>query len=196
MVGIILWDKLPENVPFHWGPGGEVDGWASRGIAVFLTPAILLAVHILCVILTSLDPKNSGQDKNMMGLIYWISPSLSAITGGMVYAAAFGKVFSANGLMPLVTGILFIIIGNYLPKCRQNSTIGIKLKWTLESEENWNATHRAAGKIWVIGGLAVMATVLLPNGAIAVAMLTITSVIALSSVLYSYMYYRRHGCQR
>ena len=44
---------------------------------------------------------------------------------------------------------MFMVIGNYLPKVKQNNTIGIRVVWTLQDEENWNATHRFSGKIWV-----------------------------------------------
>mgnify|MGYP000573868704 FL=1 len=45
-------------------------------------------------------------------------------------------------------GLLFVIVGNYLPKVKPNRTIGIRVVWTLQDEENWNATHRFSGKIW------------------------------------------------
>ena len=55
--------------------------------------------------------------------------------------------------MPALIGVLFILIGNFLPKTKQSYTMGIKLPWTLASEENWNRTHRLAGFVWVIGGV-------------------------------------------
>ena len=39
------------------------------------------------------------------------------------------------------TGLMFMVIGNYLPKVKQNNTIGIRVIWTLQDEENWNAAH-------------------------------------------------------
>ena len=53
-------------------------------------------------------------------------------------------------------GLLFLIIGNYLPKARQNYTIGIKIPWTLANEENWNRTHRLAGYLWMICGILMI----------------------------------------
>ena len=58
-------------------------------------------------------------------------------------------------------GALFVVIGNYLPKCKQSYTVGIKIPWTLNDEENWNKTHRLAGFLWVIGGVVIMATAFL-----------------------------------
>ena len=56
----------------------------------------------------------------------------------------------------LTVGVLFVIIGNYLPKCRLNYTMGIRTPWTLSSEENWNKTHRLGGKLWVAAGLLIV----------------------------------------
>ena len=56
----------------------------------------------------------------------------------------------------LLLGLLFIIIGNFLPKARQNYTIGIKIPWTLANEENWNRTHRLAGYLWMICGILMV----------------------------------------
>ena len=54
------------------------------------------------------------------------------------------------------TSLLFIVIGNYLPKIRQNNTIGIRIVWTLQDEENWNATHSFSGRIWGTSGILCM----------------------------------------
>ena len=44
---------------------------------------------------------------------------------------------------------MFLLLGNYLPKIKQNNTLGIKISWTLTNEENWNKTHRFAETIWI-----------------------------------------------
>ena len=49
VVGLLLWDQLPEQVPYHWNINGEVDGWASKTQAVFLMPLLMLAMHWICV---------------------------------------------------------------------------------------------------------------------------------------------------
>ena len=74
------------------------------------------------------------------------------------YAVALGQPVRVEIVMPILLGLVFIIIGNYLPKCKQNYTIGIKIPWTLDSEENWNKTHRFAGRIWVVCGFLMILT--------------------------------------
>ena len=79
----------------------------------------------------------------------------------MVFATALGHKVDVEIIMPLFMGALFVIIGNYMPKCKQSYTMGIKLPWTLNDEENWNKTHRMAGFLWVIGGVIIMASAFL-----------------------------------
>lgn len=90
---------------------------------------------------------------------------------------------------------MFAAIGNYLPKCRPNRTVGIRISWTLGSEENWIATHRFAGKVWVIGGLIMVLAALLPE--VPRIIVTVLAVAALSilPIAYSYRYHRIHGAK-
>ena len=94
-------------------------------------------------------------------------------------------------LMNLGFGLLFLLIGNYMPKFRQNATIGIRVKWTLENEENWNVTHRFGGKVWVAAGLACMIAALLPSAAMAVVFTAAIVAAAVVPCVYSYLYYRK-----
>ena len=161
IIGLILWDKLPEQVPIHWDANGNVDGYSTKIQAVFAMPLVLLAFHWICVLGTSLDPKKQNISDKTFTLVLWIIPVISLLCNSMVYATALGHKVSVEIIMPLFMGALFVIIGNYLPKCKQSYTMGIKLPWTLDDEENWNKTHRMAGFLWVIGGIIIMATAFL-----------------------------------
>ena len=54
-------------------------------------------------------------------------------------------------LINILIGVMFVIMGNYMHKIKQNYSVGIKLPWTLNSEENWNRTHRLGSWLFVIG---------------------------------------------
>ena len=85
-------------------------------------------------------------------MMFWIVPACSLVTSGILYRAASGKELGPAMLVPVLLGMLFLWVGNYFPKLRRNRTLGIKVSWTLGNEENWNRTHRFAGKVWVCGG--------------------------------------------
>lgn len=189
--GLIFWNKLPRQMTTHWGVDGTADGWSSRAFAVFAMPLFLLVLHLICILATAVDPKNKGQNQKIFGLVLWITPIISLFTNGVVYAAAFEKAVQPHVVVFALMGAMFVIIGNYLPKCKQNHTIGIKVKWTLENEENWNATHRFGGKVWVIGGLLLFACAFL-SGVIAhwVMVCSIVMLVA-APIIYSWQYYKK-----
>ena len=90
-----------------------------------------------------------------------------------------------------------MIIGNYLPKVKQNNTIGIRVVWTLQDEENWSATHRFSGKLWVASGVLCMLCGLFGES-IAALVLYIVSIMAAAivSILYSYLFYKKKNGSR
>ena len=191
VVGLLLWNRLPEQITIHWGLNNTPDGWAGKQIVVFGMPALLLAAQWVGVLLTSLDPKVKNADGKPMKLVRRLIPAISLTLCGVIYGYALGLNFNMDNVALLLVGLLFLIIGNYLPKCKQSYTQGIKLPWTLKSEANSNATHRFGGKVWMLGGLLLTQCVFLPKNLLGVAILTIMPVLVLIPVVYSFLYHKR-----
>lgn len=188
IAGIILWDQLPQQMPIHWNAEGQVDGWSSKTFAVFGLPGILLGAQWLCALATAADPKKQKHSEKILQLVLWIIPVLCCLLSAITYAAAMGNQVRMEVIMPVFIGLLFAVIGNYLPKCKQNYTIGIKIPWTLNSEENWNKTHRFAGRLWLICGFAIMLTGFF--GVVWV-FLPIALIMVLVPMFYSYILHRK-----
>ena len=188
VAGLVLWNRLPEQVPFHWNAAGEVDGWASKPVAVFVPSAVMLAFQWLCVLVTSTDPKKQNHPEKVQVLVLWLIPLITVFVSALMYATALGGNVRVEMLMPILLGVVFIAIGNYMPKCKQNYTIGIKIPWTLASEENWNKTHRLAGWIWVGGGILMMLT-----GFLGILWLTVVPAVVMVAVpfIYSYILHKK-----
>ena len=156
LVGVILWKDLPASLPSHFGLDGQADGFSSKLEVVFLIPLVMLGLHFFAVVVTSLDPKASHVSPKMKTLVYWLVPFISGLVQLSIYGAAFGLIGNSTRIGLVMVGIVFLVVGNYLPKTKQNYTVGIRLPWTLDSEENWNKTHRLAGRLWVLGGLIIL----------------------------------------
>jgi len=191
LLGLVFWNKLPEVMPTHWGFDGKADGWGSRAFVVFGVPVLMLGVHWLCVWITAMDRKNKKQNDKVLGLTLWLWPILSLYMSGMSWAASLGHKIDLGSFTFALLGLPFTLIGNYLPKCRQNHTIGIKLKWTLENEENWNATHRFGGKVWFTGGLLMMLSSFLPSSLALSAQMIALLFLVLLPTAYSFLYHRK-----
>ena len=187
LVGLILWNRLPEQVAMHWNAQGEVDGWAAKWVAVFGMPLFVLAIQWICLLVTSIEPKSKNVEGKPLQLVLWICPFISVLVCGITYLTALEIPVSVEVIMPMVLGAMFMLIGNYMPKCRQSYTLGIKTPWALEDEENWYCTHRFAGRLWMAGGALCIAASLFGF----VLFFAIVLVMGFAPMIYSYLYYRK-----
>ncbi len=194
--GLCVWNKLPEEMPIHWGINGEPDDFASKTVAVFLMPLIPLVIYWICILATALNRRAKEQNSKIIGLFLIICPAISIVVNSMTYLAAFGKQVDVSLYILLVLGIVFVLIGNYLPKCKQNRIIGLRIKWTLEDEDNWHATHRLSGKLWILGGIAMIGVAFLPDLIAFLATLGILITITVIPIVYSYRFSRKKKSER
>ena len=153
LLGLALWNKLPDRIPTHFGIDGAADGWSGKGFAVFGLPLMWFAFHLIIWGVTRLDKQNRGHNEKVLNLVGLTFPVMSIVFSVFMFARALELELSLSMILFPLLGLLFIAMGNWMPKIKQNSTLGIKIKWTLYSEENWNKTHRFAGFVWVIGGV-------------------------------------------
>lgn len=185
IVGLFLWDKLPETMPIHWNAKGEVDDYASKTFIIFGMPLLLSLINLLCIFSPKLDKRNTNQNKKVISVIFFLAPALSIFVSAASYSTALNYTFHAFKILNIFFGVLFFVIGNYLPKCRYNRTVGIRIPTTLKSEENWDKTHYFAGKIWVIGSVLIILSALLPKNIQILASLPIILIMVLTPIIYS-----------
>ena len=187
VIGLLLWNQLPDTVAVHFDSQSIPNGWSSKGFAVIGIPLFCFAAHLLSIIMFATDPKNRNITRKLVVPIVWIIPICSVFANGAVYLYALEKNVNMALVVNILVGVLFLIIGNYLPKCRQNYTIGIKTPWTLDNEENWNKTHRFAGWCFLIGGVGFIINSLLQWKGFFVPLL----LLCLLPIAYSFVLYLR-----
>ena len=192
LIGIVCWNRLPDMMATHFGLNNEADGFSGKAFAVFGIPAFLLAVLWLCAFVTSHDPKRQNISPRMFSLMLWIVPVVSLYVAAVMYPANLGYELDITFFSELLLGLLFIVVGNYLPKARQNYTIGIKIPWTLANEENWNRTHRLAGYLWMICGILIIVFGL-TRFVSAPWLLGLPLIMVLVPCIYSYWLHARKG---
>lgn len=155
VAGLVLWNQLPDEMATHFGSEGEANGWSSKPFTVIGIPFVLLVLHWFCAYFTDADPKKQNISDKMMILVLWLVPTISLVGCGSIYLYALDNTRNTTPIGMMLLGMMFLIIGNYMPKMRQSYTLGIKLPWTLHSEENWNRTHHMASRVFMIGGLLI-----------------------------------------
>ena len=195
LFGLIMWNRLPDNMVSHWGADGVADGSASKGFMVFGVPVIMLAIHWLMLLLESVFQKHKQQNNKLVALCYGIIPAFSLVIHAFIYSVALEKDWNLTSMIPILIGVLFMLIGNYLPKTTRNRTMGIKLRWTMGNDENWNKTHRLGGQLWFWDGLVIMASALLPVKITIAVMIAMIAVSVIVPTAYSYSIYKKHRAE-
>ena len=184
IVGIIIWSKLPDSIAVHFNMAGEANRFAGKVETVFGLPIFLLAVNLLCIFTTSLDKRKDKIGKKMNSILIWICPLISLIVGDTIYLKALGYSVDIPLIALFIIAAVEIVIGNYLPKCRQNDVVGIRVPWTMKSEKNWNRTHRFGGRIYFAAGLiTVICAVLKINYGV---LLLMNILVLFSPIAYSF----------
>ena len=165
LVGVLLWDRLPDPMATHFNFHNEPDGWSSRPFAVFGMPLLLLGLHFMCLLLSCASniqmQKISSRVKSLMLMIV---PAVSLLVTVLCYGYALGAPFAIDRIVWVFVGMIFALVGNYLPKMRRSNTTGIRLPWTLADEEIWSRTHRFAAPVWVVCGLLMIVCGLIGSG--------------------------------
>src|SRR5687767_4034793 len=194
IVGISLWNRLPDQMASHWNINDQVDSYMPKFWGVFLMPMITLGMFLLFLVIPNIDPHkaNIAQFRDAFNLF------IVLIVGFMVYVYALTLLWNlgytnfglGKAMMPAL-GVLFIFIGYMLRKAKRNFFIGIRTPWTLSSDRVWDETHRIGAMLFIISGiLALLGSFF--GGPTAFMMLMVPLMVStLFLVIYSYVLYRR-----
>lgn len=158
---LVAFIVLPNSVPVHFNLKGEVDRMGSPWLILVL--AIIPVLVALGFLIEAIVRGENYKNRKVLNIIMtcittlfiyisWIMFGISACGVGLGEKAHFP--FEIAICVPL--GILFMVMGNYMPVTKRNSTLGIKTRATLSSENVWNKTHRFAGPVQVVCGLAII----------------------------------------
>ena len=161
-VVVHLWvmPSLPAQIPTHWGANGTVDGWGPSWMASALgaLPLVLLAVFY---VVPRIDPKGEAyrtSGKFYQGFVIAFTLVMCAISwlGELTVWGVVPAAGTVNLLVSGTIGLLFIGMGNYLPRVKQNYTLGIKTPWALADPENWRRTQRFGGACFMVLGVGLI----------------------------------------
>ena len=190
---LIVYDRLPEHMVQQWGFDGTANWTMPRQWAIFALPLFLALVHLIVVFFASADPKLDKKSAAVRHLVFWIVPVTSVFANLLVLFANLGADFNVGTVVLVFLGLLFVILGNYLPKVRQNYVVGFRLPWTLHDADNWNKTHRLSGKLLILGGVLFLLGAVLPlsEAAFFILLATAIAITLIIPTVYSFVLYKK-----
>lgn len=188
---------MPDQVAVHFGPGGEADKIGSK-YQLFIMTAGALLLGILSIADARTTERSNKLSKLKIGVgvqILFIGITVVAcliVLSPSSVETPSSSIFNMSKASALVIGILLIICGNLMPKSTMNSTFGIRLPWSMESDEIWRKTQRFGGYVTILCGLAlVMFGILLDGSQVFVAIMITMALWALACGVISYVVYKR-----
>lgn len=190
-----VWQSIPDGaqLPVHWNIEGHADRFGSKYEALLLLPAIAIVMTLIFWLLPSIDPRRKNLESS--GKL-WIAAgigvvALLAYVQMFMVLSAMGRVIDVGDYLIPALSILFIVIGNYLPKTRSNWFAGVRTPWTMSSDYSWARTHRLASRLFVGSGAASLAAWAIAGTKIAIVVLVITLLAtSVISVVASYFFWK------
>ena len=200
MVGASVWGYV--NVPdvpmaVHFGIDGTPNGFQPRDVALVMMPGLSLVLLVLLLwLLPAIMPKNASIERSAgaYGIVVLATTGVLTVTHAILIFRAAGLNIDETRVTLSAVGILFMIIGNYLPKTRKNWLMGVRTPWTLSDERVWDKTHRFAGPLFMLcGAVVVLAAFVVPVTWRIAVLVAAVAIPAALSVIYSYLVARKLG---
>ena len=192
---LAVYPALPDTVPIHWGASGEVNGWSSKQSNLIFC-VLPLAMLVFMEVVRRIDPKHQNFEKfgKVWNLCVVLFTVMMAAFSWLSELAVFGKLPDSSNLVSILVcggiGVLFIILGNFMPQIKQNYTFGCRTPWALNDEHNWQRTQRMGGYTFVVMGIVLLVLAFLGGllGDIATLIVLLVAVFGGSAWIYLYSY--------
>ncbi len=194
ILSVVFYSQLPDPMPIHWNSTGQVDDYAPRFIGAFLLPIIMIGTYILLLVVPRIDPRQENIkrfNETYILLRHGILVFMAYIHAVVFYAVLSNQDNLVGGFVIGGVGILFMVIGNYMPRMRSNWFMGIRTPWTLSSDSVWRKTHRLGGKLFVLAGLIMLFAAFLRPEFTVIAIFLSVLLASLVPIIYSYFLYKQ-----
>lgn len=166
IISALAYPYMGERVPIHWNIRGEIDGWGSPWISLLIMPLFGAGLLFLFNFLPKLDPIRKDYTPFNGTIARWHNAILIffVVLHATVLAATVGWVLPMPQIAFVGTGLLLAFMGNEMRRLEPNSFYGIRMPWTINDPQVWRESHRVGGRVFVVGGLIMALSALLPVG--------------------------------
>lgn len=189
---LMVMPSLPAQIPTHWGASGAVNGWGPSWMAsaMGMVPLLLLAMFY---VMPRIDPKGeayrtSGKFYQGFVIAFTLLMCATSWLGELTVWGVVPAAGTVNLLVSCAIGLLFIVMGNYLPRVKQNYTLGIKTPWALADPENWRRTQRFGGACLMVLGVGLIVMGVAGSVLSSEVVAAVIAVLALGSAGAAYVY--------
>ncbi len=147
------------KIPIHWNVNNEIDGWTGKTNILLFNLGISIGLFLILYLMPFYSPwyrKYASRNEAIIPSISFVLLLFLALINVYSLWLAYSGIQPQIQIILILIGLLFIFLGNLLPKTPRNFFIGIKTPWTLANDDVWRRTHRLGGKIFMLSGLIMI----------------------------------------
>lgn len=193
ILALIFYNQLPDQIPKQWGFEGQIS-YGDKS-TIWMIAFMPLFLTFLFHVLPKIDPRRKNYTKfstQYKNFILFMNVFLNIMVGIILSESMNPGIIQINKVVPVLVGILFMFLGNMMPKFKSNFFMGIKTPWTLSSTEVWNKTHRLGGLLFFVSGIImVIGTFILKEVWLMYMVLGITFFSAILPSFMSYIWFKK-----
>lgn len=196
VISLLIYPYLPDVIPTHWNIEGQADDFAPKSIGAWALPVLSIVIYGILYIAPFFDPKRTSLERSADTYIIIRTVTMLFFLfmhGLTLYSTLQSDQSLSTTWMTVGMGLLFIVLGNFMPRMKPSWIAGIRTPWTLSSETVWTKTHRMGGRMFVMGGIVVCLTAFLPIVAGTIVMIVALIFATITPVAYSYWLWRQEA---
>ena len=190
---LAFYGRLPDTIPTQFQNGTV--GYGPRA-TIWLLAGLPFVCSAIFTIAPKVDPRRRNYRRfqgayNLFASV--LNLFLLLITGVIISESLRPGWLPVDRLVIASLGVLFAVMGNFMPKTGSNFMFGIRTMWTIENDEVWQRTNRLAGKLWFFGGILVAFLGRLPLSGMSLwfSAILAMALLGILPVLYSFLLYRK-----
>lgn len=207
----VMLQFMPDTVPMHSNFEGEIDRWGSKYENLIFPVIIFLLALFWHLFITHFEKKASkaGTEKEraellsnvkVLGIVGIMSVGVNIVIEGVsMYSKCVNAGSDASNsnidimkITCILLGVLFIVLGNFMPKTRKNTAVGVRIKWSMYNDTTWMKSNRFGAIAMIIAGLLSVGTTIFTKALTAIILMTVYLLAAVTAIfIYSYRVYKK-----
>ncbi len=194
----MIWSQLPAQIPGHYGVDGTADRYDPKEQLALVMAAVTLFVYLVLRFVPRFDPRRNLNTELYGKIRLLITLFWAVFLTGFWYVSWKGVApETLNQLVTLAVGVLFAGLGNLMNSLKPSYFVGIRTPWTLDSETVWRRTHHFAARLFVGGGLLVIASSwVVPASLGPIVLIGVPVLVAVITVWYSYRCFQQEKARQ
>lgn len=189
---VLVYGRLPETIPTSFGFDGTIHAYGPRR-TIFYLGALPMVFGLVFWLLPKVDPRkeNYGKHKKAYEIIWLLMTGFCIVCGWAMVGRGLGYDLKIQVIIPVLVGVLFLVLGNYMPQVRSNYFMGVRTPWALDNEYVWKKTQKFGGMMLCVMGMVFLLMSLMPARIQSVILVPLLLIACFSVYPYSYWVYRK-----